>query len=169
MRRVFTPFGMTSISIIDQRVIVKNHVSEYTLHSGQLEHERRVWQLELPSYVGMLSTVDDLATWIIALTKGRVVKPETLNEMWTAMKLKDGNLAQIDGIPYGLGWFTETVNGHQVVGHPGFFGSAIFHFVNDRFTVIVLTNLDVASGSHQVALAQGITSRLRPDLPRFVP
>lgn len=168
-RRVFAPFGMASTSILDRRVIVKNHVAEYTLHGGQLEHDRRVWQHELPSYFGMLSTVDDLSKWMIALTEGRVVRPEILHEMWTATKLKDGKSAEVNGIPYGLGWFTLNLNGHRVVGHPGFLGSVIFHYVDDDFTVIVLTNLDVASGSHQVALAQAIVSRLRPNLPRFVP
>lgn len=168
-RRVFAPFGMTSTSILDRRVIVKNHVAEYTLRDGQLEHDRRVWQHELPSYFGMLSTVDDLSKWMIALTEGRVVKPEALNQMWTATKLKDGKPAEVDGMPYGLGWFTLNLNGHRIVGHPGFLGSVIFHYVDDDFTVIVLTNLDVVSGSHQVALAQAIISRLRPNLPRFVP
>jgi D-alanyl-D-alanine carboxypeptidase len=168
-QRVFAPFGMTSTSILDRRAIVKNHVAEYTLHDGELEHDRRVWQHELPAYFGMLSTVDDLSKWMIALTEGRVVKPETLDQMWTATKLKGGNPAEVDGMPYGMGWFTLHLSGHRIVGHPGFLGSVIFHYVDDDFTVIVLTNLDVASGSHQVALAQAIISRLRPNLPRFVP
>jgi CubicO group peptidase (beta-lactamase class C family) len=168
-QRILAPFGMTQTSILDRRAIVKNHVSKYTMQNGRLEQERRIWQHELPSYFGMLSTADDLAKWMIALTQGRVVKPEALNQMWTATALKNGNLALMDGMPYGLGWFTGSINGHQIVGHPGFLGSAIFHFVNDQFTVIELTNLDVTSGSHQVALAQGIASRLRPDLPRFLP
>lgn len=168
-QRVFAPFGMTSTSILDRRAIVKNHVAEYTLHDGELEHDRRVWQHELPAYFGMLSTVDDLSKWMIALTEGRVVKLETLDQMWTATKLKGGNPAEVDGMPYGMGWFTLNLSGHRIVGHPGFLGSVIFHYVDDDFTVIVLTNLDVASGSHQVALAQAIISRLRPNLPRFVP
>jgi hypothetical protein len=65
----------------------------------------------------------------------------------------------VDGVPYGLGWFTLKLNGHRLVGHPGFLGSVIFHYVDEDFTVIVLTNLDVASGSRQVTPAQGIFSR----------
>lgn len=169
-RRVFSPFEMSETSILDRRVIVKNHVSGYTLHDGRVEHERRVWQHELPSYFGMLSTVDDLAKWNIALVEGRVLKPETLAQMWTPTKLKNGEFALVDGQPYGLGWFAGAINGHRIVGHPGFLGSAMFQFVDDQFTVIVLTNLDVASGkSHQVVLAQGIIAHLRPDLPRFLP
>jgi D-alanyl-D-alanine carboxypeptidase len=169
-KRVFAPSGMTTTSILDRRAIIKNHVSEYTLHDAHLEQERRVWQHELPSYFGMLSTVDDTAKWMIALTAGHVVNHETLNQMWTGANLKDGSPALIDGMPYGLGWFTGSINGHRVIGHPGFLGSAIFEYVDDEYGVIVFTNLDTSSGkSHQVVLAQGIVSRLRPDLPRFLP
>jgi hypothetical protein len=139
------------------------------LHDGALEHDRRVWQYELLAYFGMLGTVDDLSKWMIALTEGRLVKPETLDQMWTATKLKGGNPAEPYGMPYGMDWFTLNLSGHRIVGHPGFLGPVIFHYVDDDFTVVVLTNLDVASGSHEVALAQAIISRLRPNLPRFVP
>lgn len=168
-KRLFEPFGMTSTSILDRRLIVKNHVSEYTLVHGELEHDRRVWQHDLPSYFGMLSTTDDLGKWVTALSSGRVVKPEVLNQMWTVAKLNNGQPVQLDGMPYGLGWFIVDVNGHHIVGHPGFLGSVLFHYVEDHVTVIVLTNLDVASGSHQIALAQGIIARVRPELPRFLP
>jgi CubicO group peptidase (beta-lactamase class C family) len=169
-RRVFSPFGMTSTSILDRRVIVKKHVSEYTLHEGQLQHERRVWQHDLPSFFGMLSTAGDLAKWNIALTEGRVLRPETLKQMWTATRVKDGQMAQVDGLPYGLGWFVWEAKGHRVVGHPGFLGSVMFNFVDDKYALIVLTNLDVASGiSHEVIIGQGIVAHLRPDLPRFIP
>lgn len=168
-QRVFAPFEMTHTSILDRRLIVKNHVAEYTLQDGNLEHDRRVWQHQLPSYYGMLSTADDLAKWMIALKAGRVLKPGTLDQMWSPAKLNDGKPAEIDGMPYGLGWFVLNVKGHRIVGHPGFLGSFILDYVDDDFGAIVLTNLDVTSGSHQVVLAQGIVTCLRPDLPRFMP
>lgn len=167
-QRVFSPFGMNATRIEDRRAIVKNHVGEYTLRESQLEHGRRVWQHELPSFYGMWSTVDDLAKWMIALVEGRVVKMETLDQMWTPTKLKNGDLALVDGFPYGLGWFVVDVNGHRVVGHPGFFGSVILHYVDERLTTILLTNLDVAAtGPYQVELAQGILAHLRPDIPHW--
>jgi len=165
--RVFLPFGMTSTRIEDRHAIVRNHVSEYTLVNGQLEHDRRVWQHELPSYYGVWSTVDDLAKWNIALERNQVVKAQTLEQMWTPTKLKDGETAKVDGIPYGLGWFIVNVAGHRVVGHPGFLGSAMFHYVDQHIALILLTNRDVEGGSFQVAIAQGITARLRPNIPPF--
>jgi D-alanyl-D-alanine carboxypeptidase len=168
-RRIFAPLGMTQTTIIDRRQILKNHASPYTVRAGQVENGRRVWQHELPAYFGMVSTVEDLAKWDIALGKGRVLKQETLDLMWTPRRLAGGAIGTIDGFPYGLGWFTGVVNGRRVVGHLGYLGSAMFRFVDDGVGVIVLTNLDVASGSHEVTIAQGILTAVRPELPRFMP
>ena len=164
-QRIFLPNGMTSTIIEDRRKIIKNHVSEYTLHDGQLEQERRVWQNDLPSFYGVWSTIDDLAKWITALENCQVVTKETLLQMWNVTKLKNGNLAIVDGMPYGLGWFTIDLGGQKIVGHPGFLGSAVFHYVDQQFTVILLTNLDVSAGSFQVPLIQKIVVHFRPDLP----
>jgi D-alanyl-D-alanine carboxypeptidase len=163
-RRVFVPAGMTSTRILDRLEIVERHVSCYTLHDGRIEHNRRVWQHELPSYFGMLTTIDDMVRWDSALKKGMLLRPETLSDMWTPTKLKDGKIALVDGQPHGLGWFVGGINGHRIVGHPGFLGSVVFRFLDDRLTIIVLTNLDVASGSHQVKLALEMASCLRPNL-----
>ena len=58
---------MTSSSVLDQWVIVKHRASGYTLRNGELVNIRRVAQVELPSYFGVLSSVRDLATWDMAL------------------------------------------------------------------------------------------------------
>jgi CubicO group peptidase (beta-lactamase class C family) len=159
---------MNSTRIEDRRAIVKHHVGEYTLRGGKLQQGRRVWQHELPSFYGMWSTVDDLAKWIIALAKGQVVKMETLARMWTPTRLRNGSLALVDGLPYGLGWFVVDVDGHRVVGHPGFFGSLMFHYVHEQMSIILVTNLDMEeTGPYQVELAQGVIARLRSDLPRW--
>ncbi len=163
-QRVFVPTGMTSTRILDRDEIVKGHVSCYTLQNGRIKHNRRVWQHELPSYFGMLTTIDDMVRWDLALRKGQLLRSETLFSMWTPTMLKNGELALVDGQPYGLGWFVGGVKGHRIVGHPGFLGSVVFRFLDDGLTIIVFTNLDVASGSHQVKLALGMASRLRPEL-----
>jgi D-alanyl-D-alanine carboxypeptidase len=168
-RRIFDPLGMGHTTIIDRRRILKNHASPYTVRAGQVENGRRVWQHELPSYFGMVSTVEDLARWDIALSEGRILKQETLDQIWAPTRLAGGEIGMLDGIPYGLGWFVGDVKGRRLVGHMGFLGSALFRFVDAHVSVIVLTNLDVASGSHHVALAQGILAIVRPDLPRFIP
>ena len=169
-QRIFNPAGMTSTRILDRREVVKNHVSCYTLRNGQIENGRRVWQHELPSYFGMASTVEDLIRWDSALGKGVILKPGSCATMWQPTKLKSGKEALLDGQHYGLGWFIQNVNGHRIVGHMGFLGSMIVRFLDDGLTIIVLTNLDTASGSHHVKLALGLASLMRPEFaPVFAP
>src|SRR5262249_14223904 len=69
--RFFKPLGMTSTSVLDQWAIVKNRAAGYTIRNGQLVNIRRVWQDELPSDWGVISTVRDLAKWDTALAAGR--------------------------------------------------------------------------------------------------
>lgn len=167
-RRVFAPAGMENSRILDRRTIVKNHVSCYELRDGQLQNDRRVWEHELPSYFGMLTTVEDLARWNLALDEGRVLKRETLDEMWTPAKLKNGAAAIVDGEPYGLGWFVADWKGHRGVAHPGFTGCIMIRFLNDDFTIIVLTNLDATAGSHELWIALGIAGLMRPELAHLL-
>ena len=72
--RMFRPLGMTSSSVIDQWSIIKDRVSGYLLRDGKLAPNRRMWQIELQSYGGILSTVTDLAKWNTALQEGRLLR-----------------------------------------------------------------------------------------------
>ena len=81
--------------------------------------------------------------------------------MWTPARLNKGEEAE-----YGFGWQIQEVNGHRLVSHgggiPGF-STELSRFVDDKLTVIVLTN---AEGGHAEALAQGIAGRMVPALAR---
>ena len=160
-QRVFGPAGMTSTRIMDRREILKGHASCYSLRNGVVENDRRVWQHDLPSYFGMVSTADDLARWEVALSQGTLLSAATLAEMWTPTKLMDGTLARVDGELYGLGYFIQDLNGRHVVGHPGFHGSLVLHFPGDDIGIVVLTNLNTDAGPHHVKLALGIAQRLQ--------
>ena len=85
--RFFRPLGMTATSVLDQWAILKNRASGYALRNGQLVHIRHHAQVELPSEGGIFSTVKDLVKWEAALTGGKVVKPSSLDQMWTPVKL----------------------------------------------------------------------------------
>ena len=77
--------------------------------------------------------------FLIALDSGKVLKPESLQVMWSPVRLNNGTEKG-----YGLGWTVEDHKGRKVVGHEG--GGAIWvaHFPNEHFSVIVLCNLNGA-------------------------
>jgi CubicO group peptidase (beta-lactamase class C family) len=163
-KHVFAAAGMNSTRIEDRLEIVKNHISEYALIDGRLAHDRRLWQHELPSFYGLWTTLGDMVKWDRALDEGLLLKPETLQSMWLPAHLKNGNLAIVDGYPYGLGWFVPTIAGHRIVGHPGYFGSVVFKFPDDGLTVIFFANLATTAGSYQVTMAAQIAALTRPNL-----
>ncbi len=168
-RRIFGPLGMKRTSVLDQSAIIPKRVSSYTLREGQLKNARRAWQHELPSWYGIWSTVEDMVKFDEGLSSGALVRPETLEQMWTPATLKNHQNALIDQMSYGLGWFVWNAEGHRVVGHPGWSGTLYLKYPDDRVSIILLANLDASSGSAHVAIAQGILALLQPELPRFLP
>src|SRR5262249_62341410 len=60
--------------------------------------------------------------------------------MWTPVILSDGK-----AFPYGFGWRLKEVNGHRLIEHGGAwqgFTMWISRYVDDRLSVVVLTNLE---------------------------
>ncbi len=90
---------------------------------------------------GLLSNVDDLASWNQALLGGRLVKRETLERAWMAHELPDGS-----STGYGYGWSIGQREGRQVVHHDGDidgFAAEGILFPEEGLFVTILTNSEV--------------------------
>ena len=148
----FKPLGMTATSVLDQSRILKHRAAGYTLRDRQLVNIRRVAQTELPSHYGVFSTVKDLIAWDAALAAGTVVKPETLAQMWTPVRLNSGAT-----YPYGFGWFVDERRGHRWISHTGITGTELSRFPDDGLTVVVLTNLGATLEPNSRVNAWGLT------------
>lgn len=84
---------------------------------------------------GMEASALDLARFGQALLEGKILKPATLNQMWTAQKLKDGKRIQ------SLGWAISPDD--QTVSHSGSQqGSRTNYFIHrpTKTIVAILTN-----------------------------
>jgi CubicO group peptidase (beta-lactamase class C family) len=134
--RIFRPLGMTATTIMNQRAIIKHRARGYTLFNGELINIRRDVQIELPSHVGIFSTVLDLAKWDAALYSQKLLKQSSLAQMWTPVSLNNGKT-----YPYGFGWEVKEQRGHRIVGHTGQTGTEMTRFPDDSLTIIILTNL----------------------------
>jgi CubicO group peptidase (beta-lactamase class C family) len=139
--RVFAPLGMTSTQFggTEAAVIKRRSSTSYNGESGEL----RGWVYpftprDYPA-AGLNSSAADLTKFLLALDSGKVLKPESLQLMWSATRLNDGTEKG-----YGLGWTVEEHQGRKVVGHEG--GGAIWvaHFPNEHLSIIVLCNLNGA-------------------------
>ena len=139
--RIFHPLHMdvTRMNILED--IIPNRAAGYILQNNILTNV----QPDVPfSDGGLISTVIDLANWDAALYTEKILKRSSLEQMWTPAKLNNGEKGiSLFNNYYGFGWFLGEMNGHKYVDHAGSglgFTSEIIRFVNDKLSVIVLTN-----------------------------
>jgi CubicO group peptidase (beta-lactamase class C family) len=136
-QKVFSPAGMSTTFPTNTKRSLPNLALGYTGDG----HRRTAddWPALRPSGA-FLSTVLDLAKWDALLYKDALLSEATRRQMWTPVQLNDGTSA-----PYGFGWHVDSVRGHRRVRHggglPGF-SAELVRFVDDRLTIIALTNGD---------------------------
>jgi CubicO group peptidase (beta-lactamase class C family) len=139
--RIFKPLGMASTRIISEADIVPHRSSGYRLVKGELKNQEWVSpSLNTTADGAIYTNVLDLAKWDAALDRRLLVKPSSYDAIWTPVKLNNGK-----SYPYGFGWSVSEARGKRVVSHDGAwqgFTMSISRHLDDRFTVIVMTNLD---------------------------
>ncbi len=137
-QRIFDPVGMNSTYFAGHNLIIPMAVTGYTKHDSGWKRARpssftRGWGMG-----ALFSTVDDQFAWHNALLAGRLVKPETLDAMFTAFPLNDGGHSR-----HGLGFVVSEIEGRRFAGHGGgHFGWSTFLAIlpDDGIFVTVLTN-----------------------------
>jgi D-alanyl-D-alanine carboxypeptidase len=155
--RLFMPLEMNATRTTTITELVQNRANGYVWRNGKLQNAEVYFALR-PSGA-FLSTVLDLAKWDAALYTDRVLKQSVRDQMWTPVKLNDGK-----SHPYGFGWELDTVGGHKLVRHGGSlpgFRAGLFRFVDDKLTVVVLTNGDNANPG---SIALGVAAVYIPGL-----
>ncbi|HEY4492526.1 MAG TPA: serine hydrolase domain-containing protein [Acidobacteriota bacterium] len=162
-QRIFKPLGMTTIRIINEEDIIPNRAAGYRLVDGKIKNQEWVAPMVNTTADGSLYlTALDLAKWDAALYGESLITKESLDQMWTPVKLNNGKTH-----PYGFGWRIDAVKGHTLIEHSGSwqgFDGHIARYVGERLTIIVLTNLN---GSEPDEIAHGIATlyngELRPE------
>jgi CubicO group peptidase (beta-lactamase class C family) len=143
--RIFQPLGMSTTRIISEADIVPNRAAGYRLVKGQLKNQEWVSPaLNTTADGALYFSILDLAKWDAALYTEKLLKRSSFDEMWTVTKLKNG---EPNSDSYGFGWSILTRHGHRVLDHGGSwqgFRTHISRYVDDKLTVVVLTNLESA-------------------------
>lgn len=160
--RIFKPLSMGSTRIISEEDIVPNRVSGYRIIGGQLKNQEWIApSLNTTADGGLYTNLVDLAKWDAALYTDKLLPRELLSQVWTPVRLNSGQT-----YPYGFGWEISEANGHPLYYHTGSnqgFWISISRYVEDRLTVIVLTNLD-ESHSSTLAIAEPVAALYVPAL-----
>lgn len=162
--RIFAPLGMVSTRSISERDIIPGRAAGYEIVGGQLKNQTWVSPSLNSTADGTLYfNVVDLEKWDRALYGTRLLSRKSLDTMWTPFVLNDG---QPNPSHYGFGWASDSMNGHRVIQHSGAwqgFTCTINRYVDDKLTVVVLTNLDAAHAS-PVYMSHVIAGLVEPAL-----
>lgn len=155
--RLFQPLEMNVTRTTTLTDLVLNRADGYAWRNNKFDNATSFFALR-PSGA-FLSNVLDLAKWDAALYGDKVLASATREQMWSPVKLNSGATH-----PYGFGWELSSVAGHKLVQHGGSlpgFRAQISRFVDDKLTVIVLTNADGAIPS---LIALGVAAQFIPGL-----
>ena len=142
--RIFKPLGLESARFKTYGDVVPNRADGYLFTEGTYRRGEPLRPAIIAANGGVMMNVVDFARWDIALTQGRLLRPESLKEMTAPVRLADGRT-----VGHGLGWFMDTFNGHRFGAHWGStvagYSAVIRRYVDDGVTVIMLANLDDGS------------------------
>lgn len=155
--RLFLPLEMNITRTTTLTDLVLNRADGYVWRNNKFDNATSFFALR-PSGA-FLSNVLDLAKWDAALYGDKVLSAAMREQMWSPVKLNSGATH-----PYGFGWELSSVAGHKLVHHGGSlpgFRAQISRFVDDKLTVIVLTNAD---GANPNLIALGIAAQYIPGL-----
>lgn len=162
--RIFQPLGMSATRVNNLTEIIPQRAMGYTWRNNKLFNGEYTSPTQPYAAGALISNVLDVAKWDAALYTEQLVKRATLEQMWTPTKLNDGKEQ-----PYGFGWGVDTYRTRKRISHgggiPGF-STFIARFVDDKLTVIVLSNLD---GGAAEALSSGIAEFYLPALVANAP
>jgi CubicO group peptidase (beta-lactamase class C family) len=158
----FTAFGMTHSGFGDSLDLVPGKAGSYRYGrpvGGEAPRLQNVHEL-FPSFTraaaGVNSSGLDLSRWLIALQAGEILRPETLNALWTPGRFNDGKPGE-----WANGWVVVDRPEHRSIGMSGGGRSAFSVYPNDGVAVIVLTNL---AGAYPEELIDPVAARFIPGL-----
>lgn len=141
---IFKPLLMKDSYYGSQKQIIPNRAAGYQNQDGFSNAE--YLSLTQPYSAGsIMSNVDDLLKWQIAIRDNKLVKNESIRLAFTDYKLNDGK-----PIHYGYGWGLNDINGSSTIEH----GGGIFGYTTNGIWlpkedvyVVMLTNRDDVSPS----------------------
>ncbi len=142
-RRVFQPSGMDHTMADYVVPIVANRTRYYTWRDGELDNAPPVDNSYKWAGGGFLSTSEDLVRFGFAHLNSKLLKPQTVQLLWTSQKTEAG-----EETGYGIGWSVgNDSKKRRFVGHGGgsVGGTTIFRLYPDsQLVVAAITNMSSA-------------------------
>lgn len=111
---VWLPLGMNDTRMDDPLEVIPNRVRGYQMVNGEVKNSEFIDISSRFAAGGTRSTVPDLLKFAKGMSGGKLLTKESYEMMWTSLAAKDGRFTD-----YGLGWQTNSINGHFTVSHSG--------------------------------------------------
>jgi D-alanyl-D-alanine carboxypeptidase len=149
--RVFEPLGMSGSSYGDARRIIPNRIPGYS-RDGDGWTNAEYLSMTHPYAAGsLLSTVDDMARWDAAITRGELLDAAGWRQAFTPAALNDGRSTR-----YAAGWQLGRLGEYETIEHGGGihgFSTNAIRVPEAGLFVVVFANADgPVSSPGQVAL-----------------
>ena len=159
--RIFKKLGLASARFKKNGEVVPQRADGSLFTDKTYHHGEPLRPAIIAPNGGILINVIDFAAWDIAITQGRLLRPESLKAMTTPARLNNGR-----SVSHGLGWFMDRFNGHPFGAHwgttVGGHSAVIRRYVDDGLTVIVLANMDEGGGFAVDAMSKTIADMYVP-------
>jgi CubicO group peptidase (beta-lactamase class C family)/D-alanyl-D-alanine dipeptidase len=148
-RAVLDPLGLSHSSFEPTPEINNKLAKAFMWTIDGRVFDAPTFQLGISPAGSMYATVTDLARFMSALfaggmgADGRLLKPQTLEQMWTPQFAREG---QQGG--FGIGFRVGAVDGRRRVGHGGAiygFATSLEALIDDKLGVVVTTTKDSAN------------------------
>jgi CubicO group peptidase (beta-lactamase class C family) len=140
---IFKPAGMTRTFADDVYAIIPNRARGYAkTQTGEIRNAPlHDTSIKIPGG-GTVSTAEDMARFAAALNSGLLVKRETLEQMWTKPKTRDGKESG-----YTFGFLVNTQGGQRRIFNDGSQAGTRTYLLmipEQNFAIALMTNLERA-------------------------
>jgi serine beta-lactamase-like protein LACTB len=155
--RIAVPSRATTLQDDDIRRIIRGRAQGYVRVDGKLQNSELMDSSYKLGGGGLCCSAEDLVRFAQALLAGTLVKKETLEQMWTPAKLRDGT-----AIDYALGFGVGKDGTRAVVSHSGAqsrVSTMLYILPEQQVTVVLLCNLE---RTRLQPLAQAIARLVAP-------
>jgi CubicO group peptidase (beta-lactamase class C family) len=169
-RELFEPLGMSSVVFGDTRLVVSERATEYT-RLGVARGSTRLTDLRALAYeypealltaAGMFLNADDMAKWLVGVSKGATLRPASFAALTTTVEVAGKPFHFPEStMGYGLGWIVLDDDAHPGFGGSGGGRCAVFHYPGERLAVAVMTNLQGAGPEDLVERVAAVYRRPR--------
>lgn len=140
---IFKPAGMTRTFVDDVYAVIPNRARGYRkTEKGEIQNAPlHDTSIKIPGG-GLVTTAEDLAKFAIAVNTNQLIKPETLAQMWSKPKTRDGKEQG-----YAFGFLVGAEKGQRKIFNDGSQAGTrtyLFMLPEKGFAVALMTNMERA-------------------------